>query len=384
MDQNNNNYLPFTLNDINIQQLPIYETLLKENENIKINDLINQLPSKRILIFGSGNFGMALAYHLATLNQQQQEEKNQITIFSRDLNVVNNINENHCNPKYLKQLDLPANIKATNILNKELFQMHDALLFCIPTQFLRNLLQEKIREYVSLNHLLIFANKGMEMGSLALSYDIIKDCLGEEYAINSTFLSGPSFAVEIISHQPTCATISSKDVTRALWAQKVFHHSTFRIYTSDDVIGVEVCGALKNVIAIASGICSGLGFQLNTRAALLTRGLNEITKISHRLGGNPLTSIGLSGVGDLFVTKYNVSGVDKTLDDILKELGSVAEGVETTKAAVQLIKKLDMRCPIIEEVHKILFENKNITQAVKDLLEEEKSVEFTLYHGKLV
>ena len=171
------------------------------------------------------------------------------------------------------------------------------------------------------------------------------------------------------------------------------HSSHFRVYTSDDPVGVEVCGALKNVIAIASGVCSGLGFQMNTRAALLTRGLNEITKIGHVLGANPLTMSGLAGIGDLFLTctseksrNFTVGfrlGKGEKINDILANLGSVAEGVPTTKAAFELVTKLGINCPIISAVYGIIYQDKEIKQAVKNLLEEEASVEFSLYQNKL-
>lgn len=171
------------------------------------------------------------------------------------------------------------------------------------------------------------------------------------------------------------------------------HSPYFRVYTSDDPIGVEVCGALKNVIAIASGICTGIGFQMNTRAALLTRGLHEITRIGHVMGANPLTMSGLSGIGDLFLTctseksrNFTVGfrlGKGETLENILNSLGSVAEGVPTTKAAYQLCQKLKLRCPIVNIIYHMLYEGKPVKQAVKELLEEETGTEFSLYKNNL-
>jgi len=201
--------------------------------------------------------------------------------------------------------------------------------------------------------------------------------LGEEIENNSVYLSGPSFAVEILQKQPTACVVASKSEKHAIWAHKVFHDPLFRVYISSDVIGVEVAGALKNVIAIASGICSGVDYLMNRRAALLTRGLYEITKIGVSLNADPLTFSGLSGVGDLFLTcsseksrNFTVGfllGKGKKLDEIIKELGSVAEGVATSESAYFLSKKLNTNTPIIDAVYQVLYEGKDITKGIEDL-----------------
>jgi glycerol-3-phosphate dehydrogenase (NAD(P)+) len=195
----------------------------------------------------------------------------------------------------------------------------------------------------------------------------------------AVFLSGPSFAIEVIQHQPTCVTVASSDPKRAKWAQRTFHSKIFRVYTASDVIGVELAGSIKNVIAIASGIASGLGYQMNPRAALLTRGISEMGRLSVKMGGDPITLLTLAGIGDLFLTctseksrNFTVGfrlGKGEKLDDIISSLGSVAEGVPTTRAAHDLAAKLDIFLPIIEAVYKVLYENLDVKQALEELLE---------------
>ncbi|KAG2381989.1 hypothetical protein C9374_005781 [Naegleria lovaniensis] len=363
-----------------------------ETEAIIEKSQINELPVDTVLVLGAGNFGMALAYHLA------HHLNDRITIYARDQRVVDCINHDKVNPKYLSQIKLPDNMIATREINSEILKQHTVLLFSIPTQHMRSVLKQ-FKELLleafssSFKHLCIFANKGIESESLKLPYEIIEEEMGLDFADRCVFLSGPSFAIEICEKQPTCVTVASKNIECALWAQRVFHSPYFRVYTSDDPIGVEVCGALKNVIAIASGICTGVGFQMNTRAALLTRGLHEITRIGHVMGANPLTMSGLSGIGDLFLTctseksrNFTVGfrlGKGEALENILSSLGSVAEGVPTTKAAYQLCQKLKLRCPIVNAIYGMLYEEKPVKQAVKELLEEETGTEFSLYKNNL-
>jgi glycerol-3-phosphate dehydrogenase len=235
---------------------------------------------------------------------------------------------------------------------------------------------------------MVCAAKGIELGTQRLPKDIIADVLGAEHGDNAVFLSGPSFASEIAARQPTCVAVASKDARRAAWAQELFHAVHFRVYTSDDPIGLEVAGALKNVVAIAAGATVGIGFQMNSRAALITRGLAELTRIGAALGANPLTFKGLGGVGDLFLTctseksrNFMVGyrlGRGEALAEVQRTLGSVAEGVATTKAAFELSQRLGVDVPIIHETYNVLYEGKPIAQAVMDLLTREAKPEFVL------
>lgn len=342
--------------------------------------MTNLCKSTNILVLGAGNFGTCLSYHLAN-----ERLNNKVTIYARDQYVVDTINNERYNPKYLQSYKLRDRISATSVLNQELFDNVDVVLTSIPTQHLRSV-SKQIQSFLREDHLFILANKGIESGTLDLPYKIIQEIFGDVINSNAVFLSGPSFASEIMADQPTCVTVASHSDKRAILAQKVFHDPYFRVYTSPDVIGVEVSGAIKNVIAIASGICHGMGYGMNTRAALLTRGMHEITKIGVKLGANPMTFLGLSGVGDLFLTcsseksrNFTVGarlGNGESLDEIIKTLGSVAEGVTTSKAAYELVQKLSLDCPIIKEVYLILYEQKKVSNAIDDLLNLEATQEF--------
>ncbi len=324
----------------------------------------------RVLVVGAGNFGTCLAQHLASIEHE-------VFIWARDKKVTDSINEQHRNPKYLSTITLSDRISATHILEEGLVKSCAVILLVIPTQSLREVL-EKLKGKVSEDQLLISAAKGIEMASLKLPHDIISDVLGEKIAEKAVALSGPSFAVEIAVQQPTGVSAASKFADRAKWAQDIFHAPYFRVYTSDDPRGLEVAGALKNVIAIASGACAGLGFQANARATVITRGLNEISRFGKALGADPLTFTGLGGVGDLFLTctseksrNYTVGyrvGMGEPFEEVVKNLGSVAEGVHTTKSAYELSKKLAIDAPITEQVYKVIYEAKPVKQAVYDLM----------------
>jgi glycerol-3-phosphate dehydrogenase (NAD(P)+) len=333
-----------------------------------------------ILVLGSGNFGTCLAYHLAN-----ERLSNNVIIYARDSHVVDTINKERYNPKYLSKYKLRDRISATTVLDKETFDKCTVVLSTIPTQHFRQIAM-KIKGLLTAEHLFILANKGIESDTLDLPFKIVEDIFGEEISKRTVYLSGPSFASEVMTDQPTSVTVASLTPDRSKWATRVFHDPYFRVYSSEDVIGVEISGAIKNVIAIASGICTGVGYNMNTRAALLTRGLHEITKIGIKLGANPMTFLGLSGVGDLFLTcsseksrNFTVGyrlGMGEKLEDIVQSLGSVAEGVPTTKSAYELVKKLNVSCPIIEEVYNILYEGKKVEKAIDDLLNIEARREF--------
>ncbi|KAJ3109491.1 hypothetical protein HDU97_005148 [Phlyctochytrium planicorne] len=244
---------------------------------------------------------------------------------------------------------------------------------------------ERVKPFLKPSHLTIFLNKGIEISSLKLPSDIVSDVLGEKLGSYATFLSGPSFAVEVVKRQPTCVSVASQVKSRALRTQRLFHAPHFRVYDSKDVIGVEIAGALKNVIALASGACTGLGYQNNARAAIITRGLAEMMRIGMKLGADPLTFAGLAGVGDLMMTcqseksrNFTVGfrlGKGETLEHIIATLGSVAEGVETTKAAYALCRKMDMDSPLCDSIYSVLYQGKPIEKAVKELMGRDPSSE---------
>lgn len=333
---------------------------------------------QKILVLGAGNFGTCLALHLSRLGHD-------VCIWAREYLVVDMINREHRNPKYLSQIELPTNLRACSALTFETVQGFDAIIIAIPTQFIRSVLQ-KIKT-LDLSKLLICAAKGIEVGTEKLPLQIVSDVLGECIANQTVALSGPSFASEIAVNQPTGVSMASYSLNHALWGQKIFHSPYFRVYTSNDPIGLEVAGALKNVIAIASGACAGLGFQSNAKATLITRGLAEMTRIGVSLGANPLTFNGLGGVGDLFLTctseksrNFTVGyrmAQGQTLAQVLASMGSVAEGVATTKSAYVLTNKLNVANPITSAVYQVLYENKPIKDAVAELMTRDAKPELT-------
>ena len=341
--------------------------------------MANDESKNNILVLGCGNFGTCLAQHLA-------EQGYSVTLWCHDKGIADKINETHKNPECLDFLTLSPRLVATSDLDANVLAKVSTVVQGVPTQFMRSVLA-RIAPYWSDDKLLICAAKGIELESLKLPGEIIADVLGEEASRNAAFLSGPSFAVEVAQRMPTCVTIASHSVERANWAQTFFHAAHFRAYTSSDPVGVEVAGALKNVVAIASGASVGIGYQMNTRAAVITRGLAEITRIGNVLGANPLTFNGLSGVGDLFLTcsseksrNFTVGfrlGKGESIDHIMQTMTSVAEGYTTAKSAYDLCRKLDVESPIIDTVYKVLYEGKPITQAVTDLLTREAKAEFT-------
>ncbi len=292
--------------------------------------------------------------------------------------------------KYLGDYALDPDLKAvSNLEEAGLVEDSTVLVFAIPTQSMRDVLG-KLKSRVQEKHLLVFTNKGIENGTYALPCDIVKEVFGKEIGDRAVFLSGPSFAVEVVQRLPTAVSVASHDLSRATWgtvesranffvAQRVFHAPHFRVYTTSDVVGVEIAGALKNVVAIGSGMSSGLGFQSNTRAATLTRGLAEISRIGVRLGADPLTFVGLAGVGDLFLTasseksrNFTVGyrlGKGETLEEIVKSIGSVAEGVETTRAAYEMIEHRsefkDVDAPMVRLLYQILYGGMSVPEGMK-------------------
>jgi len=231
--------------------------------------------------------------------------------------------------------------------------------------------------------IVVSASKGIEVETGATMAEVLAQLLPAQVAI--AVLSGPSFAKETARGLPTAVVVAARNAEAALVTQKAFAGDRFRVYTSDDVIGVEIGGALKNVIAIAAGCADGLGFGHNTRAALITRGLAEIARLAQRLGGNPFTLAGLAGMGDLVLTctgdlsRNRTVGIElgrgRKLPEILAGMTQVAEGVRTTRSAHELARKLGVEMPITDQIFKVLYEHKAPRQAVVDLMSRELKAE---------
>ncbi|MFC2131405.1 NAD(P)H-dependent glycerol-3-phosphate dehydrogenase [Bacteroidota bacterium] len=322
--------------------------------------------SYRIGIIGAGGWGTSIAKVLS-------ENKHKVTLWTHEQHVVDELNTKHTNSIYLPEIELDKSIKATS--NPSALKRNDFFVLAVPTQFIRPVFETN--NFHIKNKLLVNLSKGIEKGTLMRVSEILNDISG----INSNqyvILTGPSHAEEVSRKTPTTVVAASDEIENAKIIQNVFSNPYFRVYTSDDVVGCEIGGALKNVIAIAAGIIDGLGIGDNTKAALITRGLAGMNRLGTALGAKPITFSGLSGLGDLIVTcnsrhsrnRYvgEQIGKGKKLDDILKDMQMVAEGVHTTASAYHLGERHKVELPITAEVYNILFENVNPLQAVKNLM----------------
>ncbi len=346
---------------LSTRQVRVYATEMSEPEL-----QTNPIPCT---VLGGGSFGTCLAILLAEKNYA-------VDLWARDAKVAEAINRHHRNPRYLTEYRLPDNIRATSDLETAL-RGKEVVLSVMPSASVREIWQRG-KDSLEPGSLVISASKGIEVGSGMLISEVLKSILPEETHERLVFLSGPSFAREIAESRPTAASIACDNETYAIAAQTILSSPHFRCYTNTDVVGVELGGALKNVIAIAVGICDGMNLGLNSRAAVITRGLAEITRLGAILGANPLTFLGLSGMGDLVLTctgdlsrNRNLGleiGRGLKIKDALAGLTQVAEGVITTKSAYELAQRHSVDMPITEEIYRVLYEEKDYRSAVHDLL----------------
>ncbi len=321
-----------------------------------------------VAVFGAGSWGTALAKHLA-------EQGYETRLWARRPEQVEAIDRTRRNPSYLKDIELPPSLRATADL-EDAAQDATLAVVVVPTPANRPLLQRLVPLLSDVP--VVSATKGIEQGTLALVSQIFEDCFPPEQHGMLTYLGGPSFAREVALGVPTAVTLAGKNEAVRRRVQHSFNTERFRVYTTDDVIGVEVGGALKNVVAIAAGIADGMGLGHNTRAALITRGLAELSRLALRLGAHPLTMAGLAGMGDLVLTctgdlsrnrRVGIGlGQGKKLPQILDELGMVAEGVKTADSAHQLARKLGVEMPITDEVYAVLYEDKPPAEALRALM----------------
>ncbi|MBF0454497.1 MAG: NAD(P)-dependent glycerol-3-phosphate dehydrogenase [Magnetococcales bacterium] len=326
--------------------------------------------TNRVAVIGGGSWGTALASVLAT-------KLPQVTLWCREEEVMRGINLNHRNPLYVSELPLPPTIHASTDL-LEVVATHRILVMVIPTQFTRQVLNT-IRGAVRKETVFVSASKGVEVETLTLLSDIYKEVFGPQGVTQSCYLSGPSFARDVIKQLPTAVAIAGRDPHRVEEIQQLFSTPYFRTYSTEDVVGLELGGALKNVIALAAGISDGLGFGHSARAALITRGLTEIIRLGTRLGAAPETFSGLSGLGDLLLTATSEMSRNRTvgfrlgsgesLAEIQKGTREVAEGVKTTLSVNRLAEKRAIEMPIARAVHGILYEERAPRSVVTELME---------------
>lgn len=322
-----------------------------------------------IAVLGAGSWGTALAKVLA-------DKGNSTALWAHRAELAVEIGKERQNRRYLANAELPSCLRATGDLADAL-RGAELVVVVVPSHALRQVIRDA-RPYLPGDALLCSASKGIENDSLMLMSDVLVDELGAAVTPRLTYLSGPSFAKEVAAGQPTAVVVAGTSEPETHAVQRLFATDRFRVYWSDDVPGVELGGALKNVVAIASGISDGLECGYNARAGLITRGLAEIGRIAVAKGANPLTLAGLSGMGDLVLTctgelsRNRTVGFEmgrgRTLDDVLTHLGHVAEGVKTAKSAYDLGKKLQVEMPITTEVYRMLYEGKSPRQAVVDLM----------------
>ncbi|HSN98874.1 MAG TPA: NAD(P)H-dependent glycerol-3-phosphate dehydrogenase [Candidatus Nanopelagicales bacterium] len=320
-------------------------------------------------VLGAGAWGTALAKVLA-------DKGNEVAVWAHRPELAEQIQRDRVNARYLPNATLPPTLRATADLEEALGGA-ELVVVVIPSHALRGTVREA-RRYLPTGALICSATKGIENDSLMLMSETLVDELGPEVEPRLTYLSGPSFAKEVAAGQPTAVVVAGQSEAETHAVQRSFATDRLRVYSSSDVVGVEIGGALKNVVAIAAGAADGLGFGHNARAGLITRGLAEIARVAMVKGANPLTLAGLSGMGDLVLTctgelsRNRTVGFEmgrgRTLEDVLATLGHVAEGVKTAKSAYELGQKLNVEMPITCEVYRALYEGKSPRQAVVDLM----------------
>ncbi|MCW7461356.1 NAD(P)H-dependent glycerol-3-phosphate dehydrogenase [Leptospira limi] len=323
----------------------------------------------KIGIIGSGSFGTALGSILA-------DKGYDVTLWTRSEEQARSINENHMNSKHMPDLVLPEKLRASTDLI-QVVKDKEMIVSAPPSHALSGILKE-IKDHIPHKVPIVSASKGIENESLRLVSEIFESELPGQYHSQLSYLSGPSFAKEMVKRVPTIVSIASKNEATAKRVQEIFSFTYFRTYWTPDVVGVEVGGALKNVIAIAAGVADGLGFGQNTRAALITRGLNEITRMGIKMGADPMTFLGPSGMGDLVLTCCGEASRNRTvgfrlgkgekLKEILASMNEVAEGVKTTLSTKNLSDKLGVEMAITQEVYRMLYEDKDPKEVVKALM----------------
>lgn len=327
----------------------------------------------RLAVIGAGAWGTALADMLACNGHQ-------VRIWALEQDVARSINERHENPIFLSGFKLAAALSATTDQTVAL-EGAELVIYATPSQHLRRVARAGVA-HIGRNAVLAVASKGIEQSTLALMSDVIAE---EAPGHAVVAISGPSFAAEVAARQPTAIVAASTEDDAAVLVQDVMSSSSFRVYTHDDLIGVELGGALKNVMAVATGIVEGLGLGNNSRAALITRGLAEMTRLGVAIGAQQATFAGLAGVGDLVLTctgalsRNRAVGVEvgkgRTLAEALEGKPTVAEGVSTTKSALALAEREGVEMPIVTTVHRILFDEHPAKRAIPELMARELRAE---------
>ena len=323
--------------------------------------------SKTVAIIGAGSWGTALAVAAA-------RNRHVVRLWAREAEVARTIQHEHRNPIYLPDIALPENISASDSFAEALNDVSFALIV-VPSHSMREVVR-KVQPYLNSGSIIVSATKGVENHSLMRMSEVTRDVLG--YQPRFAVLSGPSFAREVAKGDPTAIVVASDDAETAFLVQRAMSSSVFRVYRNDDVVGVELGGAIKNVVAIGAGVVRGLGFGTNAVAAIITRGLAEMTRLALACGARTETMAGLAGLGDLVLTctgdlsRNRHVGIElgkgRRLSEIVGEMREVAEGVKTTRAVYELGQRLAIEMPITASINALLYSDKPAVEAASELM----------------
>lgn len=335
---------------------------------------VSHPKNRKIAVLGGGSWGTALATQVARAMYD-------VVLWDMDPEHIKNMQKSHINQKYLPDIPLPERLKFSHDLETTI-RWAETLLLAIPSHAVRGFLQNA-KQWIDTDLHIVWATKGLEEGTGKLVHQVVAEELP-----NSKFtavISGPTFAGEVAKDLPTAVTLASSSYKIASEVASFLHFGNFRVYTSDDILGVELGGSLKNVLAIAAGIADGLGFGANTRAALITRGLAEIMRLGLIMGARAETFMGLAGMGDLVLTCTDNQSRNRrmglalaagaSIEQAREQIGQAVEGVKTTKEAWMLAQKYQVDMPIIEQTYRVLYQGKAPKDAVYDLLGREAKSE---------
>ncbi len=330
----------------------------------------------KIAVLGSGSWGTALASLLA-------KEGHEVLVWCFENEVTKDINNTKMNARYLPGIELPQALLATNSITEAVTEAQ-VVVSVSPSQFVGEVIA-KAANTIDPRAFICSASKGIETSTLRRMDEVFRETLSTEQFQGFSVLSGPSFALEVAEELPTAVVVASEDATAATIIQNLFQTDYFRVYTGRDLVGVELGGALKNVIALAAGVSAGLGYGHNTQAALMTRGLAEIKRLGISMGADPNTFLGLAGMGDLVLTcsgdmsrnrtvGYRL-GCGESIEQILKDMSSVAEGIKTTESTYELARLHEVEMPITNEVYNVLKLGGTPEQAILNLMGREPKSE---------
>ena len=330
------------------------------------------MEKQKVAVLGPGSWGTALS-------QVLNDNGHEVRIWGNLEDQIDEINEKHTNSRYFKDIVLDEQIKGYKNLTEALEGV-DAVLFVVPTKVTR-LVAKQVAAVLDHKVVVMHASKGLEPDTHERLSTILEEEIPAELRSKIVVVSGPSHAEETIVRDITLISAASKDLDAAKYVQNLFSNRYFRLYTNNDVIGVETAGALKNIIAVGAGALHGLGYGDNAKAAIIARGLTEITRLGVAMGANPLTYSGLSGVGDLIVTGTSVHsrnwragdqlGRGEKLEDVERNMGMVIEGISTTKAAYELAQELGVYMPITNAIYSVIYQGASIDEAIKGIMSGE-------------